>query len=242
MLFRLYTFHNGTGNQFASGPCLVGKPDTHTIMRGHVLPLAAHHLRGNLPAEDYLWRQWEGFRPVGAPDANPCVTVDLMYREGTVAGKFVVDDFQSNPSVGQSSSGGIVSGTVSAPFEDRLDDPDTNFIQNGGPDAVGLAFKGVVMDAVSYTNKAVLSPPQETDLQMGAKTLADQSAAMLLEDVRAFAQGIEQILIPATAQALAKALADDEKPLKAIEGYMPKLAEFVGKMTDQAVNITKDFK
>jgi len=99
-----------------------------------------------------------------------------------------------------------------------------------------------VMDAVSYTNKAVLTPPQETQLQMGAKTLADQSAAMLVEDVRAFAQGIEQILIPATAQALAKALADDEKPLKAIEAYMPKLAEFVGKMTDQAVHITTDFK
>ncbi len=124
-------FHNGGGNQFATGPCLVGMTDTHTIIRGHVLPLAAFHLRGNLAAEDFLWRQWEGFRPIGAPDGNPCVNVDLMYREGTVAGKFVVDDFQSNPGVGMSSSGGSVSGTVSAVSEARLDDPDSNFTDDG---------------------------------------------------------------------------------------------------------------
>lgn len=133
------------------------------------------------------------------------------------------------------------------PTPDLGEDPNTGApaSEDAGPGAGAVTRSpglSAVMDAVSYTNKAVLSPPQETDLQMGAKTLADQSAAMLLEDVRAFAQGIEQILIPATAQALAKVLADDEKPLKTIEGYMPKLAEFVGKMTDQAVNITKDFK
>ena len=140
-------FHNGGGNQWATGPCLVGTSSTHAIMRGHVLPLAAFHLRGDLAAEDYLWRQWEGFRPIGAPDGNPCVHVDLMYREGDVAGKFVVDDFQSNAALGLSSSGGSVGGTVGAVSEARLDDPDSNFTADG--DAMNGMTEGRASDSTA---------------------------------------------------------------------------------------------
>src|SRR5262249_20269921 len=88
-------FHDSTGS-VASGPCLVGKPDAHLIIRAGFVALAEHFLEGNIPAEDFLWRQWEHFRPMGAPDWNPCVVVNLQYRPapgGTDT--FVLDDFQT---------------------------------------------------------------------------------------------------------------------------------------------------
>jgi hypothetical protein len=127
-------FHdNDTVSEVAAGPCLIGRPDTHTIMRGHLVALAEHFLEGNIPSEDFLWRQWEHFRPMGAPDWDPCVVVNLQYRpDPTVPDVFVLDDFQTNPDLELSSSGGTVAGSVSFIAEDRLDDGDNNFTWNGG--------------------------------------------------------------------------------------------------------------
>ncbi|MGQ0551671.1 MAG: poly(ethylene terephthalate) hydrolase family protein [Planctomycetota bacterium] len=122
-------FHNSTGS-VATGPCLVGKPDTHKILKGYLLPLVQHHIGGSLPAEDFLWRQWESFRPIGAPTANACVVVDLMYRDAG-PGKFVIDDAQTNTVVNTSSSGGAVTFTVAALAEARLDDTNADFTWGG---------------------------------------------------------------------------------------------------------------
>ncbi len=134
-------FHNGNGI-FAAGPCQVNRTDTHTIMRGYILPLMEHHLRGNVPAEDFLWRQWESLRPIGAPDFNPCVVVDLQYRESSAVGKFVIDDFESNTGLGTSSSGGTVTGTVLDRQENRWDDPDTNFTFSATEPFNGFTYAG----------------------------------------------------------------------------------------------------
>jgi hypothetical protein len=125
-------FHNSNGS-VATGPCLVGKADTHRVMRGYLLPLVQHHINGNVPAADFLQRQWERFRPIGAPDANPCVVVDLQYRAGTEVGRLVIDDFQTEPALTTSSSGGAVAGTVTILAEARLDDEDTTFTWDGDP-------------------------------------------------------------------------------------------------------------
>lgn len=138
-------FHNGGGNQWAVGPCLVGTPNTHAIMRGYLLPLALHHLQGNVPARDFLWRQWERFRPIGAPASNPCVVVDLNFRPGPAEGPRVIDDFQSNPATNLSSSGGAVSGTVTFVAEGRLDDEDNSFTWDG--DAFNGFTQGMASDA-----------------------------------------------------------------------------------------------
>jgi hypothetical protein len=122
-------FHNGTG-AFATGPCLVGKSGTHAIVRGHVLALVEHVVRGNLPAGDFLWRQWEHFRPIGSPDTNPCVVVDLTCREAN-ARVLAIDDFQTHAELELSSSGGAVSGTATIVAEGLLDDPDGNFTWDG---------------------------------------------------------------------------------------------------------------
>jgi hypothetical protein len=125
-------FHDGGGSSVAAGPCLVGRPTTHTIMRGYILPLAMHHQKGNIPSEDFLWRQWESFAPLGAPVDNPCVVVDLMYREAA-SNRFVIDDFQTNFATSLSSSGGAVSGTVQGLTEGLWNDEDSTFTNTGAP-------------------------------------------------------------------------------------------------------------
>lgn len=119
-------FHNGSGGLFAAGPCLLTRAETHAIMKGYLVPLVKRYTDGNVPAKDFLWRQWETFRPDGAP-VNTCVTVDLTYAEGPSAGDFVVDDFQSNPELGLSSSGGAVTADVDTLVEGRFDDADASF-------------------------------------------------------------------------------------------------------------------
>jgi len=132
-------FHNSTGS-VASGPCLVGKPSTHTIMRGYLLALVQHVVNGNVPAKDYLTRQWEAFRPIGAP-LGGCVVVDLQYRDGQeVADRLVLDDFQSEPSTAVSSSGGAVVGTVAGLLENLPDDLDTTFTNSGADPWNGFTY------------------------------------------------------------------------------------------------------
>ncbi len=135
-------FHDGPTGSVAVGFCKVGRADTHTIMRGHLLPLVHHYVQGNVPAKDFLWRQWEAFRPVGAPDENPCVVVDLMYQEGSTSGKRVIDDFQSNFSDLLSSSGGEVRYTVDTLLEDRLDDGNIHFTQQLADPMNGMTLAG----------------------------------------------------------------------------------------------------
>ncbi|MHC4846607.1 MAG: hypothetical protein ACYTCU_10665, partial [Planctomycetota bacterium] len=99
--------------------------------------------------EDYLWRQYETFHPIGAPIGNPCVVVDLQYREG--GGKFVIDDFQSNAALVLSSSGGTVSGTVQIASEGRLDDANTAFT-NLGTDS----FNSITAASASDSSKGLV--------------------------------------------------------------------------------------
>ncbi len=164
-------FHDGGGNPFATGPCLVGTPDTHKIMKGYFRPLVDRYVKKNIPAKDYLTRQWESFRPIGAPVLNPCVTVDLMYRDGKVKGKFIVDDYQSNPSINLASSGFAVFTTASAVTEGDLDDNNSNFTDLATDPMNGMTVNGfgaddsagVVMEWVGDANY-IWVPPLGLDI------------------------------------------------------------------------------
>jgi hypothetical protein len=122
-------FHAGNASPFATGPCLVGRVDTHKIVKGYLLPLVKHYVEGNIPGRDFLWRQWESFHPIGAP-VNGCVTVDLMFREDP-GENVVIDDYQTQPAPGTSSSGGNVVFTVSNLTEGELDDANSDFTNVG---------------------------------------------------------------------------------------------------------------
>lgn len=119
-------FHDGGGSSVATGPCLMGRARTHRIMQGYMLPLFDYHVTGNPASKDFLWRQWESFRPGGAPAAG-CTVVDLQFREGVETGKLVIDDFQSNPSEGLASSEAVVTHDLDEFSEGRFDDGTSSF-------------------------------------------------------------------------------------------------------------------
>jgi hypothetical protein len=118
-------FHDGGGNLFADGPCLLNRLTTHTIMGGYLLPLARWFVDGDPASRDFLWRQYEEFRPIGAPPGDatgdPCVTVNLEFKEERRAHDFVVHDWESGGG-NLSSSGAAVSWTVDQVVEGRLQD------------------------------------------------------------------------------------------------------------------------
>ena len=120
-------FHDASGSVF-SGPCHITPKDAvHEIMLGYFLPLIKYYVDGNIPAGDFLWRQYESFHPIGVDTSNPCIVVTHEHRNGSESGNFMVDDYESQTSTGTSSSGGPVTYTVSNLTEGRLDDGTSSF-------------------------------------------------------------------------------------------------------------------
>lgn len=121
-------FHAAFGQSpWAGGPNLIGRASTHQIMLPYLLSLVKHYVEGNVPAKDYLWRQYESFHAISSP-VGPSFVVNLTMREGDAeATKLVIDDFQSNPESNLASSGAAVSSTVIALAEGHLDDNDIAF-------------------------------------------------------------------------------------------------------------------
>jgi hypothetical protein len=118
--------HDGGGSSVATGPCLIGRENTHLIQKGYFLPLIKHYIEGNIPAQDFFWRQWESFRPIGAP-TGACIVVTNTYHNGAPAGNITIDDYQRNHDANTSSSGGAVSYDVQNLTEGRLDDNNSTF-------------------------------------------------------------------------------------------------------------------
>jgi hypothetical protein len=100
-------------------------------MKSMLLPLLSHYIRGSVPAEDFLSRQWEGFHPTGVPE-GPCIVVDLTSTTAPEQ-KLVIDDFQSRPPTTVSSSTGAVVYDVDNLVEGRLDDSNGDFTDNADP-------------------------------------------------------------------------------------------------------------
>lgn len=144
-------FHNGGGNAWATGPCLIGQAKTHAIVKGYVLPLVKYHILGDYAARDFLTRQYESFHPISVVLPDPCVAVDLQFRDGVESGKYVIDDFQTNPAVDLASSGAVVSSNLLAYNEGRLDDGNSNFT-NQGTDP----FNGFTQASASDTSRGVV--------------------------------------------------------------------------------------
>ena len=143
-------FHDGGGSSVASGPRLIGRKLTHQIMRAYFLPLVQYNLHGNRACLDYLTRQWEEFRALGAPypgrgqDAeDDFVVADLMFVPS--ANRLVLDDFQSQPAVTRSSSGGAVlaSETLLPTLVEGLQNDANNAFTNNDVDPMnGMTFAG----------------------------------------------------------------------------------------------------
>lgn len=138
-------FHDGTGGPVVTGPCQIGEANTHLVQLGYFLPLVKHYVEGNVPALDFLTRQYESLRPIGVPTADPCIVVTNEYRNGAAVGNFVIDDYQTNTGTNLSSSGGMVTFDVENLTEGRLDDNNTDFVWNAA-DPFNGATQGLATD------------------------------------------------------------------------------------------------
>jgi hypothetical protein len=130
-----------SSSPWASGPSLIGRAETHKIMLGYLLALVKHHVDGDVPSRDYLWRQYESFRSVGASTVNG-VVVNMTMRDDAQAGRYVIDDFQnqSTASPGVATSGATVSVGVQGFVEGRSDDVNGDFGHNLNDPFNGFTF------------------------------------------------------------------------------------------------------
>lgn len=117
-------FHTGGG--VFTGPCPLGVTNTHLIQLGLLLPLVKRYVDDNIPSVDFLTRQYETFRPIGAP-TNICAVVTNEYYDASVIGTVVIDDYQTQTATNVSSSGGSVTFTVNNLVEGKLDDNNSDF-------------------------------------------------------------------------------------------------------------------
>jgi hypothetical protein len=117
----------------------IGRPEAQRVAKAMYLAAHKHFFEGNIPAKDFLWRQYESIRPIGV---DPKVTLVNTYHESPDTGKRVIDDFQTNPAPDQSSSGGSVFFTVNNLFENRLDDGDSVFTWLTSDPMNGMTYGG----------------------------------------------------------------------------------------------------
>jgi len=118
-------FHNsGSGSCVCTGPALLSKADVHAYELGYLLPLVKRYADGNVPALDFFERMDGDLRPLGVPAH---VIASKEYREPVARASFVVDDFQTEPSLFVSSSGGAVSASVTNALQDLMRDQDGSF-------------------------------------------------------------------------------------------------------------------
>ncbi|MFH0982056.1 MAG: hypothetical protein V2A79_11000 [Planctomycetota bacterium] len=147
-------FHDGPESpSYFEGPCSIGPTHnlTHLIQLGYFLPLIKHYAEGNIPATDFLWRQYERFRPIGVPTDNPCIVVTMEYRNGADTGNFMIDNYETQTSTGTSSSGGAVTFTVDNVTEGRLDDNNSSFTWTTSD-----LFNGATQDGPADTGRGVV--------------------------------------------------------------------------------------
>ena len=133
-------FHDGGGSSVATGPCRVGRADTHRIVRGTLLPLLTYVLEDDPACGEFLRRQWEDLRPIGAPDTNPCVVVDLQYQHAPGGARRVIDDFQEGLVPEVSSSGAAVRMSLSSFVEGVLNDNNNTFTPTANDPMNGMTM------------------------------------------------------------------------------------------------------
>jgi hypothetical protein len=115
------------GSSVASGPALIGRPETQQIAKIVWLTLIKHVIEGNIGAKDFLWRQWETLRPTGILTTD---VVDNEYKDGSPC-KRIIDDFQTGAVLHPSSSGGAVTADVSNVVKGQMREADGVFTWPG---------------------------------------------------------------------------------------------------------------
>lgn len=156
-------FHNGgvTTSSAFTGPCSIGKANTHLVLLGHLLPLVKRYVDDNIPSIDFLTRQYESFRPIGVPTGDPCIQVSHEYLDASPntpsnpQKTVIIDDYQSEFAAGTSSIGSPVTFTVQNLTEGRLDDNNSDFAWPTPP-APPDPFNGATQASATDTSRGVV--------------------------------------------------------------------------------------
>ncbi len=122
----------------------IGRAEAQQIAKATWTALIKHYGEGNGDAIDYVTRSWDSFKPLGVMDGT---TLVHMYRPSTVdADSRVIDDFQSNPSLNTSSSGGSVTINVSNATEVRQADANGSLTWLGTEPSNGMNYAHLTTD------------------------------------------------------------------------------------------------
>lgn len=142
----------------------IGRGEAQKVQKVVQLALIKYYVDHSLAAKDFLWRQWETLRPLGI---NPATVVVNDLRETPAKRSYVLDNYQSQPDPGVSSSGGTVTASVTNIAEMRLREVNGSFNWTGSEPMNGMtrgrpndATRGVAFDfessADSYYEFSVL--------------------------------------------------------------------------------------
>ena len=115
--------HGNPGDSWADGPDLIGREATHTVVRPYFLAACELYAHNNLAFKEYFTRNRHDMVPLGIQTG---VTVTGEYREHN-GGELVIDDYQSNPSLSTTSSGGVLDYTTTISEEILMKDTDGSF-------------------------------------------------------------------------------------------------------------------
>ncbi len=122
----------------------IGREEAQRVAKALYLVLIEHYVEGNIPALDFLQRQYESFRPIGVAESTIVVS---EYKAGPSAGNFIIDDYQTEESPDVSSSGGAVTFDVSNLTESKMKDGNTTFTWMDSDPMNGMTRAGSNDDA-----------------------------------------------------------------------------------------------
>ena len=122
--------------------------------------------------------------------------------------------------------------------------------QKAAPTSISIPTPGMqmVQNAIEFVSEHVLQPDVKP-MTNTSKLMADQAAAMMIQDMRGFLQGSEQFLLAAIAKAVAMTMSPNpeerqrgtdalEKLKSLLTETLPKFADAIG---ESAGKITKNF-
>jgi len=116
-------FNDYTG---PGGAAQIGRAEAQRIARSYYLALAEHYGKDRPHTLEYLTRMYDDIKPIGIADTE-FAEVALTYTERNNPENFVIDDYQSNPALNLSSSGGSVTYDVSNAYEGDLNDNNSSY-------------------------------------------------------------------------------------------------------------------
>jgi hypothetical protein len=134
----------------------IGRPEAQQVAKAAYLAVIKRYVEGNIPAKDFLWRQYEDLKPIGV--APTTIVVSQYKEEGVGAEVFVIDDYLTETAPDTSSSGGAVTTDVLNLVENKLNDANTTFTWLTNDPMNGMTFarlndipRGAVFDWDSTT-------------------------------------------------------------------------------------------